>query len=110
MLRAITPVFNDWPCFIRLIQELDPVCATVACRVSVLAVDEGSTEAPPRNPQAAVPIASLNKVELAALAMNVGRHHDWLGDSGRTGRDGCGRGHGRRRRGPSHRGAEGSST
>jgi glycosyltransferase involved in cell wall biosynthesis len=71
-LRVVTPVFNDWACFIRLVQELDQACSSLACRVSVLAVDDGSTEPPPRNLQAAGPLASLQKVEIVHLAMNIG--------------------------------------
>lgn len=71
-LRVVTPVFNDWPCFIRLVQELDQACASLACPVSVLAIDDGSTDLPPRNLQAAGPLASLQRVEIVNLAMNVG--------------------------------------
>ncbi len=72
LLRVVTPVFNDWACFIRLVQELDGACESLACRVSVLAIDDGSTDAAPRNLQAAGPLTSLNKVEIVSLAMNVG--------------------------------------
>lgn len=71
-LCIVTPVYNDWPCFIRLMQELDQICSLLACRVSVLAIDDGSTEPAPRNLQAAGPLASLQKVEIVTLATNVG--------------------------------------
>ena len=71
-LCIVTPVFNDRACFIRLIQELDQACSVLACSVSVLAIDDGSTEPPSPNLQAAGPLASLQKVEIVHLAMNVG--------------------------------------
>jgi polyisoprenyl-phosphate glycosyltransferase len=71
-LCIVTPVYNDWACFIRLVQELDQMSSLLACRVSVLAIDDGSTEPPPQNLQAAGPLAALHKVEIVTLATNVG--------------------------------------
>lgn len=42
-ITIVTPVFNDWASFGRLVRELDGIAASLGRPVNVLAVDDGST-------------------------------------------------------------------
>lgn len=71
-LRIVTPIFNDWPAFLMLLRDLDQVCAKLDCAVSVLAIDDGSTDDMPAEPFQGGPIFRLRKVEVVRLAVNLG--------------------------------------
>src|SRR5258708_9881439 len=72
-LRIVTPIFNDWPAFLMLLRDLDQVCAKLDCAVSVLAIDDGSTDEMPADPFQGSPLFRLRKVEVVRLAVNLGR-------------------------------------
>jgi hypothetical protein len=48
-LIILTPVFNDWTAFDRLVADLDDALAAAHLCARVLAVDDGSTEEPRRD-------------------------------------------------------------
>src|SRR5262245_60133788 len=64
------PVFNDWVAVERMLAELDGVVAQLAEPVSVLLVDDGSSEPAPRalsfQPRA------LRRVQVLPLRRNLG--------------------------------------
>lgn len=66
----VTPVFNDWTAFERLIGEIDDL-DLAAYELHVLAVDDGSSE-PPDIPQLTRPRRSLAEVRVIRLACNLG--------------------------------------
>ena len=45
-LTIVTPVFNDWESFCCLARSLDEIAAQLDTLISVLAVDDGSTNLP----------------------------------------------------------------
>jgi hypothetical protein len=69
-LRICIPVYNDWESAGLLVEQLDAVAATLGVPVSLLLVDDGSSEPPP----AALPRrpAHLQSVEVLRLRRNVG--------------------------------------
>ena len=69
-LQIVVPVFNDWPSFVTLLGHLDRACAPLDWAVSVMAIDDGSTDAAPSNNLK--PFAALRRVQMVELAMNVG--------------------------------------
>jgi cellulose synthase/poly-beta-1,6-N-acetylglucosamine synthase-like glycosyltransferase len=71
-LRIVTPIFNDWPAFLMLLRDLDQVCAKLDCGVSVLAIDDGSTDDMPVDPFQGGPLFRLREVEVVKLAVNLG--------------------------------------
>lgn len=75
MLRAavVTPVFNDWASFAVLLRELDRVGADVSgWRLSILAVDDGSTESPLLKEYGGERPSHLESVRILRLYCNVG--------------------------------------
>ncbi len=70
-VAIVTPVFNDWESFRRLLAELDQAAAGASARWSVLAVDDGSLEPPPAG-LGAEGFAHLERVEIVHLRCNLG--------------------------------------
>lgn len=71
-LKIVIPVFNDWTSFFMLLRELDRVFADRRHIVSVLAVDDGSTDDAPTTLEEAGAIPAVSGVRVAKLAMNLG--------------------------------------
>lgn len=71
-LAIVTPVFNDWESFGRLVRELDAVAGALAGPVRVLAVDDGSTVPPPEAALREFAPAHLASVEVLQLRTNLG--------------------------------------
>jgi glycosyltransferase involved in cell wall biosynthesis len=69
-LLVCIPVFNDWNAAARLLALLDGVAREIAGPVSVLLVDDGSTEALPERLSFAP--AHLRRVEVLPLRRNLG--------------------------------------
>jgi polyisoprenyl-phosphate glycosyltransferase len=70
VVAIVVPVFDDWEAFTRMLGELDAVAGTLAARLSVLAVDDGSQLQVP-----ALPVdgyRNLDGVELVRLRCNLG--------------------------------------
>lgn len=64
----VTPVFNDWPAFGRLLEEIEAALPAADYDVRVLAVDDCSGAEP-------LPVrlgGSIERVDVIRLAMNVG--------------------------------------
>ena len=69
-LTIVTPVFNDWESFCCLARSLDEIAAQLDTLISVLAVDDGSTNLPTMlAPEA---FFHLKSVERILLRCNVG--------------------------------------
>lgn len=45
-LRLLTPILNDWTSFSFLLKELDQLAASLPVRISVSAINDGSTLSP----------------------------------------------------------------
>ena len=69
-LRICIPVYNDWESASLLIDQLDAVAAGIGLPVSLLMVDDGSSEPPPR--ALARQPAHLRSIEVLRLRRNVG--------------------------------------
>jgi len=69
-LSFCIPVFNDWVAVFLLLQQLDDVAAKIGEPVSVLLVDDGSTEAVP----SALPFQprAIHRVQILPLRRNLG--------------------------------------
>jgi glycosyltransferase involved in cell wall biosynthesis len=71
-LQIVTPVFNDWDSFIFLLRDIDEISNSIDWNVSVVAIDDGSTEERPAALQNLGPFIALDRVQIATLATNVG--------------------------------------
>jgi glycosyltransferase involved in cell wall biosynthesis len=71
-LQIITPVFNDWDSFAILLRDLDDACTSIDWDVSVLAIDDGSTDVGPTDLDHFEEFVALREVRIVRLATNVG--------------------------------------
>jgi glycosyltransferase involved in cell wall biosynthesis len=71
-VRVITPVYNDWVSFSKLLQELDRVAADPSLRLYVSAIDDGSTESAAGSLGPVLSLRHLVGVEIVHLKLNVG--------------------------------------
>ena len=69
-VAVVTPVLNDWRCFHALVAEINGLAPDIG-RVSVFAVDDGSTETPDAGGLAQVS-GNLEQVAVIHLACNLG--------------------------------------
>lgn len=68
---VLTPVFNDWPCLLRLMEDLAAVAAEHRLRIRLLVVDDGSTSDAPLDGIRAAS-AGLAGADMLRLRANVG--------------------------------------
>jgi len=71
-LHVVVPIFNDWVSFLALLKDIDHVSSTLDCAVSVIAVDDGSTEETPASINDISSFPSLREIKVVKLATNVG--------------------------------------
>jgi polyisoprenyl-phosphate glycosyltransferase len=71
-LCIVTPVFNDWPSFRLLLGDLDKACSEIDWDVSVVAIDDGSTDENDIGPGDTAHLRHLRGVKILTLATNVG--------------------------------------
>src|SRR5947209_8021672 len=71
-LRLVVPVYNDWTSFSILLRELDQVAATLPVRMSVIAVNDGSTQHHGEELDDIPSLTHLESVEIVHLYSNVG--------------------------------------
>ncbi len=71
-LTVILPVFNDWPSFAALLRDLNASASQFERRLSIVVVDDGSTDPPPSDMYSLGGLASIDSVELLRLALNLG--------------------------------------
>lgn len=71
-LRVVVPVFNDWDSFAILLGELDRAAARLPIHLSVSAIDDGSTAAPPPDFCDPASFTTLDSVEIVHLCSNLG--------------------------------------
>lgn len=71
-LHIVVPIFNDWVSFVALLKDIDHVSSTLDWAVSVIAVDDGSTEEAPASIKDVSLFPSLREIRLVELATNVG--------------------------------------
>ncbi len=73
---VITPVYEDWKSFSRLVHELDRILAESphpeSLQVAVLAVDDGSADAGPSDASTWSGLKRISRVEILRLAANMG--------------------------------------
>ncbi len=68
-IAIVIPVYNDWNSFLILLKELDLLAGILPAKLTIVAVDDGSTIPPPLSNLSVKNIAS---VELVSLFCNVG--------------------------------------
>ncbi|HTD96483.1 MAG TPA: glycosyltransferase [Edaphobacter sp.] len=71
-LRLVIPVFNDWASFAILLRALDAVAETLPFRITVSAIDDGSTQSASAIFELASSLHFLDRVEIIRLSLNVG--------------------------------------
>ncbi|QIP09039.1 glycosyltransferase [Bradyrhizobium symbiodeficiens] len=69
-LQIVTPVFNDWQSFLILLGDIDSAARDLDWQVSVLAIDDGSTEEQPEHTSKYH--EHIHEVRIVRLATNVG--------------------------------------
>jgi polyisoprenyl-phosphate glycosyltransferase len=67
---VVTPVFNDWGSFIHLVAELDRVGGANGLQFTIIAVDDGSSQAPPSLQRGSA--GGVEEVRLVRLVRNLG--------------------------------------
>ena len=71
-LAIVTPVYNDWESFHRLLQELDREAGASGIDLSVMAIDDGSIRPASTEGIRALGLSHLRLVEIIELACNLG--------------------------------------
>jgi hypothetical protein len=70
---VVTPVYNDWECFRRLLSELDAIAPTLpGSTLSVVAVDDGSEFVAEPDRLGVTDVRHLASVEVVRLICNLG--------------------------------------
>jgi len=69
-IGVLIPVFNDWTSLTHLLAGLDDTAPAAGTPLSVLVVDDGSTDRPP--PDLAANAARLGDIRMLSLKANVG--------------------------------------
>ncbi len=67
-ITVITPVYNDWDAFIRLIAEIDAVAEKSGFRAQIIAVNDGSV----RVPKMVFAEKNIESIEIMHLSRNLG--------------------------------------
>jgi glycosyltransferase involved in cell wall biosynthesis len=70
-LAIIIPVFNDWPCFSMLCRSIDRLSPAWRARVTIIAVDDGSSDPPPQTTQLDA-LCNIFGFEILSLVCNLG--------------------------------------
>jgi hypothetical protein len=71
-LRVVVPVYNDWKSFSMLLLGLDRVAAQLGCRMTVSAVNDGSTEPSAEANDTARSLNAIEHFEIIHLWANAG--------------------------------------
>ena len=71
-LVIVTPVFEDWDSFTRLIREIDQVLDQRRVRCRIVAVDDGSTTMLQEEQIAGCALSNIEAVEILRLVCNLG--------------------------------------
>src|SRR5690348_1677824 len=71
-LQILVPVFNDWDSFERLLDDIDSACAALPLKISVIGVDDGSTDPLPPTLRHPKHFATPSQIEIVKLGANVG--------------------------------------
>jgi glycosyltransferase involved in cell wall biosynthesis len=71
-LQIVTPVYNDWASFCMLLRTLDGQARRLGRTISVLAIDDGSTQRPKNLRETVGSLQAIERVEVLHLALNVG--------------------------------------
>jgi hypothetical protein len=70
-IAIVIPVFNDWQSFAQLCRNIDALSPSWGTRLTIIAVDDGSSQSPPHD----TPVTTSNNiesVEILTLACNLG--------------------------------------
>ncbi|MBM3151953.1 MAG: glycosyltransferase [Chloroflexi bacterium] len=68
----LTPVYNDWDSFAILLQEIERALASSGLVVTVVAVDDGSSQVRAFPPAMVRSLKTIRRVEVLTLARNLG--------------------------------------
>lgn len=71
-VRVVIPVFNDWESLSILLRGLDRTATSLGCEMRVCVVDDGSTQSDQWLSTTISGLTSIEHLELAHLAVNVG--------------------------------------
>ena len=85
-ITVITPLYNDWDAFIRLVSEIDAVAGENGFRAKMIAVNDGSVSVP----ELAVGGKSIESVEIMHLSRNLGHQRSIAVGLSALNKRGCG--------------------
>ncbi len=71
-LAIVTPVFNDWDSFYRLVGEIDESLRGLSIEVNIVAIDDASTQPSQGGQFAKEKYAVIRHIEIIHLARNTG--------------------------------------
>jgi polyisoprenyl-phosphate glycosyltransferase len=71
-VAIVLPVFNDWASFSALVADLSTAAEKALYRISIVVVDDGSTDAAPDDLFSLGELRNVDSIELVRLALNVG--------------------------------------
>ena len=71
-IAIVTPVYNDWDSFQQLVRDIDAHLAPIASNVTIIAVDDGSTESFPGTEPLPKTFKAITRIEILKLARNTG--------------------------------------
>lgn len=71
-IAIITPVFNDWNSFHKLVKEIDDALAVLPVDVSIIPIDDGSTQSYQESLFSGEKYRVIRRIEIIHLARNTG--------------------------------------
>src|SRR5215204_2263325 len=71
-LAIITPVFNDWDSFYRLVDEIDESLQGLSIAVNIIAIDDASTQSSQSELFSKKKFNVIRHIEIIHLARNTG--------------------------------------
>jgi glycosyltransferase involved in cell wall biosynthesis len=71
-IAIITPVFNDWNSFHKLVKDIDEALETLPVTVSIIPIDDGSTQSHQKSLFSAEKYRVIRRIEIIHLARNTG--------------------------------------
>jgi len=72
MISIVTPIYNDWPSFWKLAEELDRVCNDLGITARIIAVDDASISEADAIPDKCEFGTAVKGIEIVRLACNMG--------------------------------------
>ncbi len=71
-ITIVTPVYNDWTSFKHLVEEVDRCLNNLEFDVTIIAVDDGSSQTSPVMGEIAQKLNTIRRIEILHLSRNIG--------------------------------------